>query len=69
MMTLIANLQTIVTTTNFSVGGSSFDAALEPLRFTVLCLGMKFVVLRFFSAVVALIPLFIAFKVLPPLFT
>lgn len=62
MMTLIANLQTIVTTTNFSVGGSSFDAALEPLRLPSYAWEMKFVVLRFFSAVVALIPLFIAFR-------
>ena len=57
MMTLIANLQTIVTTTNFSVGGSSFDAALEPLRLPSYAWGMKFVVLRFFSALFALIPL------------
>lgn len=62
MMTLIANLQTIVTTTNFSVGGSSFDAALEPLRLPSYAWGMKFVVLRFFSALFALIPLFMAFR-------
>lgn len=57
LMTSILNVQTFAHTSNFSLGGSSFNAALEPLRLPNDLWNFKLSLMRLGSAIMALLPL------------
>ncbi|WMW79291.1 hypothetical protein RF679_11595 [Undibacterium cyanobacteriorum] len=62
LMTAILNIQSYTSTSNFSLGGSSFDPALEPWRLPSNLWTLKLALLRVGSALTALLPFWIGVR-------
>lgn len=61
LVTNIVNLQAQLGTKHFSLGGSHFDASMIPIVFPASIWTIKTIVLRFACAILALLPLLLAF--------